>query len=107
MPFCQQVHFTHSHNISKWHPGSRGGTGTTKRKWFVTLKSSFTIYEKEDVRLSLKHQLYKCMYSWLQLLSNRWYRGIELSKCVYLASMGVKIEHTVGVQNKDVFKMHI
>ena len=65
MPFCQQVHFTHSHNISKWHPGSRGGTGTTKRKWFVTLKSSFTIYEKEDVRLSLKHQLYKCMYSWL------------------------------------------
>ena len=31
------------------------------------------------------------------------YRGIELSKCVYLASMGVKIEHTVGVQNKDFF----
>ena len=33
--------------------------------------------------------------------------GIELSKCVYLASMCVKIEHTVGIQNKDVFKMHI
>ena len=33
--------------------------------------------------------------------------GIELSKCVYLASMGVKIEHAVGVQNKDFFKMHI
>ena len=29
--------------------------------------------------------------------------GIELSKCVYLASMGVKIEPTVGVQNKDFF----
>ena len=29
--------------------------------------------------------------------------GIELFKCVYLASMGVKIEHTVGVQNKDFF----
>ena len=29
--------------------------------------------------------------------------GIELSKCVYLASMGVQIEHTVGVQNKDYF----
>ena len=27
--------------------------------------------------------------------------GIELFKCVYLASMGVKIERTVGVQNKD------
>ena len=86
MPFCQQVHFTHSYNISKWHPRSRaGGEGgrVSEQKWFVTLKSSFTIYEKEDVRLSLKHQLYKCLYSWLQLLSNRWYRGIELSKCVY------------------------
>ena len=30
--------------------------------------------------------------------------GIELSKCVYLASMCVKIEHTVGVQNKDFFQ---
>ena len=37
-------------------------------------------------------------------MSNRWYRGIELSKCVYLASMGVKIEHTVGFQNKDFFQ---
>lgn len=27
-----------------------------------------------------------------------------MSKCVYLASMGVKIEHTVGVQNKDFFQ---
>ena len=65
MLFCQQVCFTHSHNISKWHPESRGGgggTGSTKRKWFVTLKSSFIIYGKEDFRLSLKHQLYKCMY---------------------------------------------
>ena len=26
-----------------------------------------------------------------------------MSKCVYLASMGVKIEHSVGVQNKDFF----
>ena len=30
--------------------------------------------------------------------------GIELFTCVYLASMGVKIEHTVGVQNKDFFQ---
>ena len=36
-------------------------------------------------------------------MSNWWYRGIELSKCVYLASMGVKIEHAVGVQSKDFF----
>ena len=40
-------------------------------------------------------------------MSNRWYRGIELSKCVYLASMGVKIEHTVGFQNKDFFFQNV
>ena len=28
---------------------------------------------------------------------------MELSKCIYLASMGVKIKHKVGVQNKDFF----
>ena len=33
----------------KKHPGSGGGTGSAKQKWFVTLKSSFTLYEKEDV----------------------------------------------------------
>ena len=44
------------------------------------------------------------MYSWLLLLSNWLYRGIELSKCVYLASMGVKIEQTFGIQNKDSFQ---
>ena len=33
--------------------------------------------------------------------------GIELFKCVYLASMGVKIEHTVGIQNKDFFSKYI
>ena len=37
-----------------------------------------------------------------------WHQGIELSKCVYLASMGVKIEHvTAGFQNKDFFEKHI
>ena len=33
--------------------------------------------------------------------------GIELSECVYLASMGVKIEHTVGIQSKVFFKMQV
>ena len=27
MPFRQFVYFSHSHIISKWHPGSRGGGG--------------------------------------------------------------------------------
>ena len=81
------------------------GTGSAKRKKFITLKRSFAIYEKQDISLSLKHHLYKCMYSWIWLLSNRWYRGyrIELSNFVYLASVGVKIEYSVGVQNKVFF----
>ena len=62
MPFCQQIFLEHSHNISKWHSGSRGGTGSTKQK---TLKNSLTVYEKEDFRLFSKHQLYKCIYLWL------------------------------------------
>ena len=76
MPFYQQVRFTHSQNISKWHPGSggRGGgvQGQPSKKLFITLKSSFTVYEKGEFILSLKHQLYKCTYSWLLLLSNRY-----------------------------------
>ena len=27
MPFGQQIFLAHSHSISKWHPGSRGGGG--------------------------------------------------------------------------------
>ena len=30
--------------------------------------------------------------------------GIELSKCVYLPAMGVKVERTVGAQNKNCFQ---
>ena len=32
MPFCQKIFLAYSHNISKWHLGSRGGTGSTKQK---------------------------------------------------------------------------
>ena len=42
MPFCQQVRFTHSHNISKWHLGSRGKQGQTSengsQRWKVPLQ---------------------------------------------------------------------
>ena len=27
-----------------------------------------------------------------------------MSKCVYLASMGVKINHTIGVENQELFQ---
>ena len=79
-----------------------GGAGSAKRKWFVTLKSSFTIYENEEFRLSLKHQL---NYVFMVIIVVK--LEVELLKCIYLASMGVKIEHTVGIQNKDFFKIYI
>ena len=33
--------------------------------------TSFTVNEREHFRLSLKHQLYNCMYAWFLLLPNR------------------------------------
>ena len=39
--------------------------GQPSDKWFITLKSSLQFMKKEDFTLSLKHQLYKCTYSWL------------------------------------------
>ena len=33
--------------------------------------------------------------------------GIEVSKCVYLAHMAVKIEHTVGGHNHDILQQCI
>ena len=40
---------------------SQGGRNSASQaqKWFITLKRSFTVYEKEDFTLSLKHQLYE------------------------------------------------
>ena len=43
MPFRQFVCFSHSHIISKWHPGSRGGGGgdrVSKAKMYNFLKFS-------------------------------------------------------------------
>ena len=33
--------------------------------------------------------------------------GIEVSKCVYLASMAVKLEHTVAGRNHDILQQCI
>ena len=62
----KRIFLTNSHNISKWHPGSKsgegeGGYGVKKAK--KTLKNSLSVYEKEDFRLFSKHQLYKCNYT--------------------------------------------
>ena len=100
MPFCQQTFLAHSHNISKWHSGSRGGTGSTKQK---TLKNSLTVYEKEilDYFRSINCtnvSIHGC---------NCCKTGIEVSKCVYLACMAVKIEQTVDGHNHDILQQGI
>ena len=95
MPFCQQIFLAHSHNIAKWHSGSRGGTGSTKQK---TLKNSLTVYEKKilDYFRSIN-----CTTVSIHSCNCR-KTGIEVSKCLYLACMSVKIEHTVDGHNHDI-----
>ena len=94
MPFYQQVRFTHSHSISKWHPGS------AKQKWFEMLKISFIKFMKTRTLdyLWSSNCINVCISGY-----NCRQTGIESSKRVYLASIGIKIEHIVGVQNQDFF----
>ena len=56
--------------------------------------------KKEDFSLFSKHQLYKC-------ICNCCKTGIEVSKCVYLACMAVKIKHTIGGHNHDILQQCI
>ena len=95
MPFCQQIFLAHSHNISKEHSGPRGGTGSTKQK---TLKNSLIVYEKKilDYFRSII-----CTYVSIHGC-NCCKTSMEVSKCVYLACMAVKIEHTVDGHNHDI-----
>ena len=101
MPFCQQIFLVHSHNISKWHPGSRGwGTGSTKQK---TLKNALTVYEKMILAYfrsinCANVSIHSC---------NCCKTGIEVSKCVFLACMAVKIEHTAGGHNHNILQQCI
>ena len=53
----------------------------------------------KNFTLSLKHQLYINVR-----IHGCCQTGIELSKCVYLASMDVKINHIVGGQNREFFQ---
>ena len=101
MPFCQQIFIAHSHNISKWHSGSRRGTGSTKQK--KTLKNSLTVYEKKILDYfrginCTNVSIHGC---------NCCKTGIEVSKCVYLACMAVKIEQTVDGHNHDILQQCI
>ena len=111
MPFCQQIFLAYSHNISKWHPGSRGvgcggGTGSTKQKKKKKKKNA----EK------FLNSLWKMILAYFRSINctnvsihgcNCCKTGIEVSKCVYLACMAIKIEHTVGGHNHDILQQCI
>ena len=100
-PFVKKARFTHSHNVSKWHTWSKGEQGQPREKWIMMLKSSFTVYEKEDFTLSLKIQLINvCIRGY-----NCCQTGIELSKCVYLLQIPVSNDFScVGKPFKDKLK---
>ena len=91
------IHTTNQSDIL----GQGGEQGQASKKWFVARKSSFTVYENEDLKildyLRSIHCISVCIRGY-----NCCQTGIELSKCVYLASICVKIEHTVGGQNQDL-----
>ena len=78
----------------------KGGTGSTKQK---TLRNSLTVYEKKilDYFRSINCttvSIHGC---------NCCKTGIEVSKCVYLASVAVKIERTVDGHNHDILQQCI
>ena len=59
---------------------------------------------KEDFRLFSKHQLYTCISI---NDCNCCRTGIEVSKCVYLACMAVKLEHAVVSHKHDILQQGI
>ena len=98
MPFCQQIFLAHSHNISKWPSGSRGGG--TKQK---TLKKSLTVYEKKILDYFRSINCTNVSINGCNCCET----GIEVSKCVYLACKAVKIEYTVDGHNHDILQQCI
>ena len=89
--------FTRHIKVAFW---VKGGTGSKKQK---TLKNSLTVYEKKilDYFWSINCtnvSIHGC---------NCCKTGIEVSKCVYLACMAVKIELTVDGHNHDILQQCI
>ena len=60
------------------------------------LKNSLTVYEKKILDYFRSINCTNCCKT-----------GIEVSKCVYLACMAVKIEHTVDGHNHDILQQCI
>ena len=101
MPLCQQIFLTNSHNISKWHPGSRGeGNRVNKatKSWKILYQFMKKILDYFQSINCINVTIRGC---------NCCKTGIAVSKCVYLASMAVKIEHTVAGHNQNILQQCI
>ena len=79
-----------------------GGTGSTKQKK-KTLKNSLTVYEKTILDYFRSINCTNVSFHGCNCCKT----GIEVSKCVYLACMAVKIEHTVDGHNHDILQQCI
>ena len=88
--------FTQHIKVAFW---VKGGNRVNKAKNAEKFLNSLW---KKDFRLFSKHQLYKCIHG-----CNCCKTGIEVSKCVYLACMAVKIEQTVDGHNHDILQQCI
>ena len=66
MPFCQK-YVLHIHTAYQSGILGQGGGARVSQANMVRNAEKFLykLYEKEDFRLVLKPQLYKCIYSWL------------------------------------------
>ena len=90
--------FTQHIKVASW---VKGGNRVNKAK--ITLKNSLTVYEKKN---SAYFRSINCTNVSIHGC-NCCKTGIEVSKCVYLACMAVKIEHTVDGHNHDILQQCI
>ena len=99
-PVCPFVNKCVSPIHTTYQSGILGQGGNRANK-AENAEKLLSVYEKEDFRLFSKHQLYKCKNSFCCKT------GSEVSKCVYLASMAVKIEHAIAGHSHDILQQCI
>ena len=93
--------FTQHIKVASWVKGGGGwGTGSTKQnnaeKFLNSLWKMILAYCRSINCTNVSIHGCNCCKT-----------GIEVSKCVYLACMAVKIEHTVGGHNHDILQQCI
>ena len=92
--------FTQHIKMASWVKGGGGGTGSTKQKnaekFLNSLWKMILAYFRSINCTNVSIHGCNCCKT-----------GIEVSKCVYLACMAVKIEHTVGGHNHDILQQCI